>query len=257
MDDNVRAPVRRDSAHVATAASRRIEAQAPRRRPRSFTVCDELVQREIAGGALSRSSVRARFGNFTCQSRLDVASGAASRDDELAILRRRSRVVEVVATDDLVVGLAHNGVCVAFKRPFTCAVPDTSARVALNVQPDEVVRSIFLNQPTAALISVSVYASDGFSSLRCRATPLDALRRGRLPDTAAVTLFKEQPLVWPGFVELDDTSHVALTYSQQARMFHVYDLTTSSYTLLFSVDDAQIQACFSLFATPLRETTVP
>ena len=42
----------------------------------------------------------------------------------------------------------------------------------LNVSPDEVIRSLFYNKNNESLITVSVYASDNFSTLKCRTTPI-------------------------------------------------------------------------------------
>lgn len=43
----------------------------------------------------------------------------------------------------------------------------------LNVSPDEVIRSLFYNKNNDSLITVSVYASDNFSSLKCRTTRIE------------------------------------------------------------------------------------
>lgn len=43
----------------------------------------------------------------------------------------------------------------------------------LNVSPDEVIRSLFYNKNNDSLITVSVYASDNFSSLKCRSTRIE------------------------------------------------------------------------------------
>lgn len=52
--------------------------------------------------------------------------------------------------------------------------PDTRQRICfLNTSPEEVIRSLFYNKNNDSLISVSVYAADNFSSLKCRTTPLE------------------------------------------------------------------------------------
>lgn len=45
----------------------------------------------------------------------------------------------------------------------------------LNVGPDEVIRSLFYNKNNDSLITVSVYASDNFSSLKCRSTRIECV----------------------------------------------------------------------------------
>lgn len=51
---------------------------------------------------------------------------------------------------------------------------DTNQRICfLNVTPDEVIRSLFYNKNNDSLITVSVYASDNFSSLKCRSTRIE------------------------------------------------------------------------------------
>ncbi|XVF37356.1 hypothetical protein REPUB_Repub20aG0000900 [Reevesia pubescens] len=64
-----------------------------------------------------------------------------------------------------------------------------------------------------SLITVSVYASDNFSSLKCRSTKIEYIRRGK-PD-AGFALFESESLKWPGFVEFDDVNGKVLTYSAQ------------------------------------------
>lgn len=51
---------------------------------------------------------------------------------------------------------------------------ETNQRICfLNVTADEVIRSLFYNKNNDSLITVSVYASDNFSSLRCRSTRIE------------------------------------------------------------------------------------
>ena len=123
---------------------------------------------------------------------------------------------------------------------------ETNERICfLNVSPDEVIRSLFYNKNNDSLITVSVYASDNFSSLKCRTTRIEYefyhllakafflscsvfltdthtptpyiryIRRGK-PD-AGFPLFESESLKWPGFVEFDDVNGKVLTYSAQDR----------------------------------------
>lgn len=121
---------------------------------------------------------------------------------------------------------------------------ETDERICfLNVCPDEVIRSLFYNKNNDSLITVSVYASENFCSLKCRSTKIEwvhsvsvhpnpplwclklilltwsfiyvlrYLRRGK-PD-AGFPLFQSESLKWPGFVEFDDVNGKVLTYSAQ------------------------------------------
>lgn len=125
---------------------------------------------------------------------------------------------------------------------------ETNERVCyLNVSPDEVIRSLFYNKNNDSLITVSVYASENFSSLKCRSTRIEYvhsvvvlsnfsfhcvqhilltysfisvhryIRRAK-PD-AGFPLFLAESLKWPGFVEFDDVNAKVLTYSAQDRYF--------------------------------------
>jgi hypothetical protein len=63
--------------------------------------------------------------------------------------------------------------CVLFS-PLLFLDAETNERICfLNVSPDEVIRSLFYNKNNDSLITVSVYASDNFSSLKCRSTRIE------------------------------------------------------------------------------------
>ena len=115
----------------------------------------------------------------------------------LPFLRRRSKIIEIVAARDIVFALAQSGVCAAFSRGRNCYLfaiqlfcnlkqdydirymfqlfdAETNQRICfLNVSPDEVIRSLFYNKNNDSLITVSVYASDSYSSLKCRSTRIE------------------------------------------------------------------------------------
>ncbi|KAJ8550782.1 hypothetical protein K7X08_000152 [Anisodus acutangulus] len=79
----------------------------------------------------------------------------------LPFLMKRTKVVEIVAARDIVFALAYSGVCTAFSR-------ETNERIGfLNLSPEEVIRSLFYNKKNDSLITVSIYALDNFSSLKC------------------------------------------------------------------------------------------
>lgn len=57
---------------------------------------------------------------------------------------------------------------------FSLLDAETNRRICfLNATADEVVRSLFFNKYNDSLIIVSVYASDNFSSLKCRSTRIE------------------------------------------------------------------------------------
>nr|GME13458.1 UDP-N-acetylglucosamine--N-acetylmuramyl-pyrophosphoryl-undecaprenol N-acetylglucosamine transferase like [Ipomoea batatas] len=149
----------------------------------------------------------------------------------LPFLKKRSRIIEIVAAHDIVFALARSGVCAAFSR-------ETNKRICfLNVSPDEVIRSLFYNKNNDSLITVSVYAADNFSSLKCRTTRIEYIKRGQ-PD-AGFALFESESLKWPGFVEFDDVNGKVLTYSAQDSIYKVFDL--KNYTMLYSISDKDVQ----------------
>jgi hypothetical protein len=82
----------------------------------------------------------------------------------LPFLRKRSHVVEVVCCDSFIFVLTHNGLCAAFT--------SEGRRIGLlNVEHDEVVRSLFYNKTNRSIISVSVFNRDKYTSLHCRRSP--------------------------------------------------------------------------------------
>ncbi len=66
----------------------------------------------------------------------------------------------------------------------TCSLNPPSGRVCtvtgkrlcyMNTASDEVIRSLFFNKHNQHLITVSVYSSDNYTSLRCRTTSLECV----------------------------------------------------------------------------------
>ncbi|XP_024527643.1 uncharacterized protein LOC9662931 isoform X2 [Selaginella moellendorffii] len=217
------------------SSGRRIQAG---KRPRPDDYCGnsvrKLMRREIsrAGNwAFNRTSSQEKFRNFQLQEEFDTHDPKAHRCLKLPFLKKRSKIVEIVAARDIVFALAHSGICAAFSR-------ETNKKICfLNISSDEVIRSLFYNKNNDSLITVSVYASDNFSSLKCRTTPIEYIRRGQ-PD-AGFPLFETESLRWPGFVEFDDVNGKVLTYSAQDRIYKVFDL--KNYTMLYSISDEHVQ----------------
>jgi len=189
-----------------------------------------LRSREIDGGGqpFKRRCVRQRFSAFSKQEPVLDTHDPEVANLKLAFLRRRSKVVEIVAAGDVVFALTLSGVCAAFR--------GTKRIAFLNSSPDEVIRSLFYNKSNDSLVTVSVYRADNFSSLRCRNTPVEYIKRGKPAEGFA--LFESECLKWPGFVEFDDVNGKVLTYSAESKCYRVWEMT--NYEPLFSVPDDDV-----------------
>ncbi|XP_029129547.1 uncharacterized protein LOC109810085 isoform X3 [Cajanus cajan] len=211
---------------------------AAKKRPRAVdgfvNSVKKLQRREISSKrdrAFTMSDAQERFRNIRLQEEYDTHDPKGPSSMVLPFLRKRSKIIEIVAARDIVFALAQSGVCAAFSR-------ESNKRICfLNVSPDEVIRSLFYNKNNDSLITVSVYASDGYSSLKCRSTRIEYIRRGK-PD-AGFALFESESLKWPGFVEFDDVNGKVLTYSAQDSIYKVFDL--KNYTMLYSISDKNVQ----------------
>ncbi|KAJ4850020.1 hypothetical protein Tsubulata_014055 [Turnera subulata] len=194
----------------------------------------KLQRREICSRrdrAFTMTDAEERFRNIRLQEEYDTHDPKGHCSTVLPFLRKRSKIIEIVAARDMVFALAQSGVCAAFSR-------ETNQRICfLNVTPDEVIRSLFYNKNNDSLITVSVYASDNFSSLKCRSTRIEYIRRGKPENGFA--LFESESLKWPGFVEFDDVNGKVLTYSAQDVVYKVFDL--KNYTMLYSITDRNVQ----------------
>ncbi|KAF7064189.1 hypothetical protein CFC21_070588 [Triticum aestivum] len=197
----------------------------------------KLQRREIGGrqlaarGGGAAAAVPERFRNMQLQEEFDTYDHDAHLFVKLQFLKKRSKIIEIVAAKDIIFALAHSGLCAAFSRV-------TNKRLSfLNLSPDEVIRSLFYNKNNDSLITVSVYASDHFSTLKCRTTPIEYIRRDQLD--AGFPLFESESLKWPGFVEFDDVNGKVLTYSAQDGIYKVFDL--KNYSFLYSIPDTNVQ----------------
>ncbi|KAG8390197.1 hypothetical protein BUALT_Bualt01G0058500 [Buddleja alternifolia] len=227
---------RRITASPRPCSGRRVVAK---KRPRGgldgfVNSVKKLQRREISSKrdrSFSMSDAQERFRNISLQEEYDTHDPKGYCSMSLPFLKKRSKIIEIVAAHDIVFALAQSGVCAAFSR-------ETNQRICfLNVCPDEVIRSLFYNKNNDSLITVSVYASDNFSSLKCRTTRIEYIRRGK-PD-AGFPLFESESLKWPGFVEFDDVNGKVLTYSAQDSIYKVFDL--KNYTMLYSISDKNVQ----------------
>ncbi|KAM5560783.1 hypothetical protein ABKV19_021765 [Rosa sericea] len=226
---------RRISASPRPCSGRRVVARKKRAAGDGFVnSVKKLQRREICSKrdrAFGMSNAQERFRNMHLMEEYDTHDPKGHLSPKLPFLMKRTKVIEIVAARDIVFALAHSGVCAAFSR-------ETNERICfLNVSPDEVIRSLFYNKNNDSLITVSVYASDNFSSLKCRSTRIEYIRRGK-PD-AGFALFESESLKWPGFVEFDDVNGKVLTYSAQDSIYKVFDL--KNYTMLYSISDKNVQ----------------
>ncbi|KAJ0661748.1 putative transcription factor WD40-like family [Helianthus annuus] len=228
--------VRRITANPRPARSRRVVAK---KRPREgvdgfVNTVKKIQRREICskrGRAFRVCDVQERFRNIRLQEEYDSHDPKGHQNTVLPFLKRRSKIIEIVAAHDTIFALAQSGVCVAFSR-------ETNKRICfLNISPDEVIRSLFYNKNNDSLITVSVYAADSFTSLKCRTTRIEYIKRGQ-PE-AGFALFESESLKWPGFVEFDDVNGKVLTFSEQDSIYKVFDL--KNYTMLFSISDKNVQ----------------
>eukprot|EP00294_Goniomonas_avonlea_P008555 CAMPEP_0114547908 /NCGR_PEP_ID=MMETSP0114-20121206/4704_1 /TAXON_ID=31324 /ORGANISM="Goniomonas sp, Strain m" /LENGTH=430 /DNA_ID=CAMNT_0001732473 /DNA_START=60 /DNA_END=1352 /DNA_ORIENTATION=+ len=205
----------------------------PPRRCKESNVIRKLMNREICRSgarAFMQTGAQEKFKNFGLQGELDTHDPDASKLS-LHFLLKRSKIVEIVAAKDIIFALASSGVCVAFARD------KSNQRLCfLNTSSEEVIRSLFYNKSNNSIITVSVYNHDNFSSLNCRSTPLEYIRK-RDP-AAGFPLFESESLRWPGFVEFDDVNGKVLTYSATDRIYKVWDL--KNYTHLYSISDKSI-----------------
>ncbi|XP_062005120.1 uncharacterized protein LOC133722282 [Rosa rugosa] len=226
---------RRISASPRPCSGRRVVARKKRAAGDGFVnSVKKLQRREICSKrdrAFGMSNAQERFRNMHLMEEYDTHDPKGHLSSKLPFLMKRTKVIEIVAARDIVFALAHSGVCAAFSR-------ETNERICfLNVSPDEVIRSLFYNKNNDSLITVSVYASDNFSSLKCRSTRIEYIRRSK-PD-AGFALFESESLKWPGFVEFDDVNGKVLTYSAQDSIYKVFDL--KNYTMLYSISDKNVQ----------------
>ncbi|XP_072148994.1 uncharacterized protein [Setaria viridis] len=156
---------------------------------------------------------------------------AALTPSVMKYLKKRCKIIEILAAKDIIFTLSHSGLCAAFDRV-------TTKRIAfLNLSPDDVIRSLFCNKSNDSLITVSLYASDNFSTLKCRTTPIEYIRRNQLD--AGFPIFESESLKWPGFLEFDNVNGKVLIYSAQDGIYKVFNL--ANYSFLYSIPDENVQ----------------
>nr|CAD1826058.1 unnamed protein product [Ananas comosus var. bracteatus] len=147
---------------------------------------------------VASSSVPEKFRNFQLQEEFDIYDDNFNWFLKLQFLKKRSKIIEIVAAKDVIFALAQSGLCAAFSRTTN---------------------------------------KHSFSSLKCRTTPIEYIRRNQLD--AGYSLFETESLKWPGFVEFDDVNGKVLTYSAQDGSYKVFDL--KNYNFLYSMSEKNIQ----------------
>ncbi|KAM0912162.1 hypothetical protein ACQ4PT_012876 [Festuca glaucescens] len=224
-----------------TAARQRAWQKSACRKPPRRDPADtvrKFMRREIGGGhrrpprpaapSTSAFSCPEKFRNFQLQEEYDTYDDGIA---QLPLRWNRRKIIEIVAASDLIFVLAESGLCGAFSRR-------TNKHIChLNISPDEVIRSLFYNKNNDSLITVSMYESERFVSLKCRTTPIEYIRRGQLHD--GFPLFESESLKYPGFVEFDDVNGKVLTFSAHDSTYKVFDL--KNYKFLYSICDKDIQ----------------
>ncbi|KAM7262814.1 hypothetical protein ACFE04_000497 [Oxalis oulophora] len=210
---------------------------------RRISATNPRVARRVAVASTSKKKRRVMNNNSVKKLFRREISSKPHRQSSVVLpfLMKRTKVIEIVAAHDILFTLSHSGLCVAFSR-------HTNNRIcSLNVTPDQVIRSLFYNKNNHSLITVSVYASDNFSSLKCRSTKIDYITRGQ-PD-AGFPLFHSDSLKWPGFVEFDDVNAKVLTYSAQDSpgiMLLIFDRAPSHVPLkILSIEDGTVLKAFN------------
>ncbi|PRW59971.1 hypothetical protein C2E21_1683 [Chlorella sorokiniana] len=190
----------------AGAGGKRVHAPALPRAPPPPTTPLGVWRRELQGGVAREARPRAfPFCRLLREWDPFVQEEVLSRP-----------IHEVLAAQGLVLVLSISGVCTAYDQ-------DSNEPLCfLNVAADEMVRSLFVDHPAGALITVSTFGSDPLHVLKVRSTPLSAIRAGR--KEAWRPLFESEVLRYPGFVEFDDVSNLVITFSAESGLFKLWEL---------------------------------
>ena len=163
----------------------------------------DIFRRNVRGvstrGSVSQTLGPRRFKNFKRVCELDTYDEKAPIL-HLPAMRIRSRIVELVVAENVVLALTRTGLCVAFDR-------DTKKLLTtLNASNHSLVRSIFHNRSLSSVIIVSVSEHDNFAALNCEEIKLEDIRSQNVrEDTTSIVarrrLFTKETLRWPAFVE--------------------------------------------------------
>ena len=185
--------------------------------------------KHLSCGTLTRS--KRSNSKFKIVGVLDTHDPKAMVEQKLCYLMHRSDIVEVASSENLIFILNSTGICTAFDR-------FTMKRVCfLNISVDQVIRSLFYNKTNDSIITVSVFRTDSYSSLKCRSIPLVYVKQKE--PKKGFELFENEPLKWPGFVEFDDVNGKVLTYSDETKIYKIWEL--KNYEIIYEILGTNIQ----------------
>ncbi|GJM92756.1 hypothetical protein PR202_ga09251 [Eleusine coracana subsp. coracana] len=180
----------------------------------------EAHRRQLAHW-LNRGRRRSGIQEYNFCEEFDTHDSTEKSSFELTSLRDRSGVCEILGASDIIFALSASGICTALSRV-------TKRRICiLNVDPDQVIRSMFYNKANDSIITVSAFASEDFKILSCRMTPIECALfvRQAKPD-AGFGLFEKEILNEQSFLEVDDVNGKILIYSDPdsclIELFHFF-----------------------------------
>lgn len=178
----------------------------------------------------ARTHGRNRFSGMRVKAAIDMHDAHLAH--KLPLLKRRSDITEMILADGLLLALTQTGVCVAFARH-----QGMRRLCYLNIAEDEIIRSLFHNKANRTIITVSVFRSDNYTSLKCRSTSIDSIEQGRPQDGRPV--FDSESLRYPGFIEFDEVNSKVITFSADNRYGHVALLVTVKSGKRLTLDTTQ------------------
>jgi predicted secreted protein len=179
---------------------------------------------------------RQQFKSLCIQSSADtcVAERMAEWSNQGYLFPRRSKVTDIQTIGSVVFALGRSGICTAYRRGSLAYLG------VVNPDPKLLIRSLFHNQRTGELVTVSLHKEDAYASLRCHAYILTD--RGGSAHTSlslkSRRLFADEDLRFPGFVEMDDVNGVIVTFDSHAHIITAHHMDT--YKVRFSIKDVNI-----------------
>lgn len=146
------------------------------------------------------------------------------------LIANRYPVEDILFANEVILVKAHNGLCAVYmnwSNEFVCY---------LNSSNGEIVRSLFFNYTRFEVIVISTFKSDGYTGMRCYAIKTSELYKGK--NQARQKLFSEHPIVYPGFIELDNTNARAAIFFGPGKSYRIFSLT--DYSPLFDVSSSDV-----------------
>ncbi|KAI5529781.1 hypothetical protein TVAGG3_0328270 [Trichomonas vaginalis G3] len=146
------------------------------------------------------------------------------------LISNRFPVDDIIFANEVILIRAHNGLCAVYKNWSNEFI------AYINNSHGELVRSVFFNFKRSDVIFISTFKKDKFSGMRGYAISTRDLIEGKIYERRL--LFTTDPIVYPGFVELDNTNGRAVLYfgpGKNYRIFSLYD-----YSEMFSVSSNDV-----------------